>query len=136
MYSVSAPIIAWFALAWFLVGLAVGRILPAAATIAKRTRSRAPRSQSGSSTPTELYVGNLAYSVSKRELAKCFGKYGDVVDVRLIRNRASGKSRGYGFVVMADNSAAGKAVKALNGSEIKGRAIVVNEAKSRSRDDD
>jgi RNA recognition motif-containing protein len=133
MYSVPVVVkVAWFALAWFILGVYVGRCLPPITPAAKRKPRR--KKSRGSGTATELYVGNLAYSVSKREISKHFSKFGEVVDVRLIRNRASGKSRGYGFVVMADTRSADKAVQEMNGADIKGRAIVVNEAKSRSRD--
>ncbi|MDP6523896.1 MAG: RNA-binding protein [Kiritimatiellia bacterium] len=84
----------------------------------------------------EIYVGNLAYSVSNRDVAKAFGRYGEVLDVRIIRNKANGKSKGYGFVEMADQRGADEAVSEMNGAEIKGRRIVANEAKSNARDRD
>ena len=84
----------------------------------------------------EIYVGNLAYSVSNQDVAKAFGRYGEVLDVRIIRNKANGKSKGYGFIEMADQRGADEAVSEMNGTEIKGRRIVANEAKSNARDGD
>ena len=83
---------------------------------------------------TELYVGNLSYDVTDKELAKLFSKYGKVVGGRVIRNRSSGKSKGYGFVTMGTADDVEAAVSALDGTQYKGRKIVVNEAKSRARD--
>jgi RNA recognition motif-containing protein len=82
----------------------------------------------------ELYVGNLSYDISDKELAKLFAKHGKVVKSRIIRNRSSGKSKGYGFVTMASSNDVETAVSALDGNQYKGRKIVVNEAKSRARD--
>jgi len=83
----------------------------------------------------ELYVGNLSYDVNDKELAKLFSKYGKVVSGRIIRNRSSGKSKGYGFVTMGSGDDMEKAVSALDGTQYKGRKIVVNEARSKARDD-
>ncbi len=82
----------------------------------------------------EMYVGNLPYKTTERELATMFGKFGKVLSVRLIKNKANGKSRGYGFVEMDGQAAADKAVSAMSGTDVKGRKLVVNEAKSQSRD--
>jgi RNA recognition motif-containing protein len=144
MYSVSMVTIAWFALAWFVVGVVAGHGLQVVTEPKRRRKSRSkkPRPQrkpqktasrvSGDS--VEIYVGNLSYGVSKRDLKQAFGEYGDVADIRIIRSKNSGKSRGYGFVEMPDRRKAEKAIKAMNGKDYKGRALVVNEAKSRSRD--
>ena len=82
----------------------------------------------------ELYVGNLPYKTSERELIKLFEKHGNVISARLIKNKGNGKSRGYGFIEMATQDDADKAVKAMSGAEVHGRKLVVNEAKSQSRD--
>jgi hypothetical protein len=142
MYSVSVSGV-WFSLAWLLVGLVCGYLLPNIVLRTLTGRSRrggATREEGGGSRGgggeggVELYVGNLAYSVSKPELEKAFGKFGKVVDVRIIGNRLTGKSRGYGFVVMADHRGAISAVKAMNGADFSGRPMVAKEAKSRARD--
>ncbi|MBM4143031.1 MAG: RNA-binding protein [Lentisphaerae bacterium] len=81
----------------------------------------------------EIYAGNLPYDVTRKDLAKLFGAYGEVVSARVIQNRLSGKSRGYGFLEMSDRAEAAAAVQAMNGKELKGRKLVVNEAKANNR---
>ena len=76
----------------------------------------------------KLYVGNLAYSVNDSSLRALFQPFGNVDSARVISDRDSGTSKGFGFVEMS-NSDASKAMGALNGREIDGRAIRVNEAK-------
>ncbi|OGV57690.1 MAG: hypothetical protein A2283_02890 [Lentisphaerae bacterium RIFOXYA12_FULL_48_11] len=66
-------------------------------------------------------------------MRKAFENYGKVASARIIKNKFNGKSRGYGFVEMPDRAQAMAAIRALNGNEIKGRRIVVNEAKSEAR---
>jgi RNA recognition motif-containing protein len=78
-----------------------------------------------------MYVGNLAYSVTEEDLQAAFGEFGQVESVNIIKDKFSGQSKGFGFVDMPDNSEADKAIKALNGSDIKGRSIKVNQAKPR-----
>jgi RNA recognition motif-containing protein len=79
----------------------------------------------------KLYVGNLAFETTENDLQDLFEKHGQVSDVKLITDRVTGKSRGYGFVTMNDNAAANAAMTALNGKEMGGRALTVNEAKER-----
>ena len=81
----------------------------------------------------EMYVGNLSYNVSEKDLRGEFEPYGEVVSVRIIKNRFNGKSKGFGFVEIAGRNDASQAVRALNGKDIKGRKVVVNEAKSEAR---
>ena len=76
----------------------------------------------------KLYVGNLAYSVNDSTLRALFEPYGDVESARVISDRDTGSSKGFGFVEMSDGDAQ-KAMGALNGREVDGRAIRVNEAK-------
>ncbi len=76
-----------------------------------------------------LYVGNLSYDVVQTDLENLFGAIGTVKSAKVIRDQSSGESRGFGFVEMESNEDGKKAIEALNGKEIKGRAIVVNEAK-------
>ena len=78
-----------------------------------------------------IYVGNLSYGVTEDELRDAFSEYGKVSSVSIISDKFSGQSKGFGFVEMADNSEADKAIKALNGTAIKGRNIKVNQAKPR-----
>lgn len=75
-----------------------------------------------------IYVGNLAYSVNETELQDSFRHYGDVVSVKIVRDRETGQSKGFGFVEMANEAQADKAIEAMNGKKLKGREVKVNKA--------
>jgi RNA recognition motif-containing protein len=77
-----------------------------------------------------IYVGNIAFSTSENELRDIFAQYGEVISVKFINDRETGRFRGFGFVEM-DDAAAKEAVNALNGKEVGGRALKVNEAQER-----
>lgn len=79
-----------------------------------------------------IYVGNLAYSVTQDELRDAFGAYGEVESANLIMDKFTGESKGFGFVEMPNNSEADAAIKALNEQPMKGRPIRVNQAKPRA----
>ncbi len=79
-----------------------------------------------------IYVGNLPYSVTEGDLRETFSQYGKVDTVSIITDRFSGESKGFGFVEMGNNSEADAAIKALNGSDFKGRNITVNQARPKS----
>ena len=81
---------------------------------------------------TKLFVGSLPWSVNDEELKQTFEKHGTVVSAKVITDRDTSRSRGFGFVEMESSSDADNAIKALNDSELNGRNIVVNEAKSRN----
>jgi RNA recognition motif-containing protein len=74
----------------------------------------------------KLYVGNLSYSITDESLAEMFTSYGEVTEAKVISDKFSGRSKGFGFVTMADEKAAEKAIAEMNGKEVDGRAIVVN----------
>jgi RNA recognition motif-containing protein len=78
-----------------------------------------------------IYVGNLSFDTDDAELERTFTEFGEVSSARVIQDRESGRSRGFGFVEMADNTQAEAAIQALNGKEIGGRPLTVNEAKPR-----
>ena len=78
-----------------------------------------------------MYVGNLSYSVTEDELRSMFTEYGDVVSAKLIMDRETGRSKGFGFVEMSNNSEAQKAMEDLNGNTVDGRALTVNQARPR-----
>jgi len=78
-----------------------------------------------------VYVGNLPYTTSSDDLRDLFASYGEVTSANVISDRDSGRSKGFGFVEMADDSAAQTAIEELNGKEMDGRAITVNEARPR-----
>ncbi len=79
-----------------------------------------------------IYVGNLPYNVTEDELRDMFGAYGDVSSANIITDKYSGESKGFGFVEMARQADAEEAIKALNGSSVKGRSIKVNQARPRT----
>jgi RNA recognition motif-containing protein len=81
---------------------------------------------------TKLFVGSLPWSVNDEELKETFEKHGTVVSAKIITDRETRRSRGFGFVEMENQDDARKAIRALNDSELSGRNIVVNEAKSRN----
>ncbi|HZV13483.1 MAG TPA: RNA-binding protein [Candidatus Kapabacteria bacterium] len=76
-----------------------------------------------------LYVGGLPYSVDDNALSSLFASFGNVVSANVIMDRATGRSKGFGFVEMANDGAAAEAIQSLNGSELEGRSITVNEAR-------
>ena len=81
---------------------------------------------------TKLFVGSLPWSVNDEELKETFEKHGPVISAKIIEDRETRRSRGFGFVEMESSSDATNAISALNDSELNGRNIVVNEAKSRN----
>ena len=78
---------------------------------------------------TKLFVGSLPWAVNDESLKEAFEAHGAVVSAKVITDRETGKSRGFGFVEMENETDANNAIQALNGSELKGRNIVVSEAK-------
>ncbi|MEC4684891.1 MAG: RNA-binding protein [Nitrospirota bacterium] len=78
-----------------------------------------------------IYVGNLPYDVTEDELKALFSEFGEVSTVNIITDKFSGQSKGFGFVEMPNDSEADEAIKALDGRELKGRNIKVNQAKPR-----
>jgi RNA recognition motif-containing protein len=80
----------------------------------------------------KLYVGNLSFNTSESELEAAFAAHGEVVDVAMITDRETGRPRGFGFVTMADDNAGRAAMGALDGQELDGRALKVNEAKPKT----
>jgi len=79
-----------------------------------------------------IYVGNLAFGSTEESVRALFESYGAVDNVSIIRDRDTGQSRGFGFVEMADADAADRAITELNGTEMEGRALTVNEARPRA----
>ena len=78
-----------------------------------------------------IYVSNLAYSATDDDLRQLFESYGDVDKINVITDRDTGRSKGFGFVEMPDSNAAKTAIAKLQGTELAGRALTVNEAKPR-----
>jgi RNA recognition motif-containing protein len=80
---------------------------------------------------TKLYVGNLSFNTTTQDLDTMFGESGTVQSTNIIEDRETGRSRGFGFVEMSSKEEAQNAISSLNGKEIDGRALTVNEAKPR-----
>jgi RNA recognition motif-containing protein len=80
-----------------------------------------------------IYVGGLAYSVTEEQLQELFSAHGTVEAARVITDRYTGQSRGFGFVEMSSQAEAQQAIQALNGTQLEGRTLVVNEARPQER---
>jgi RNA recognition motif-containing protein len=80
----------------------------------------------------KLYVGNLGYGVTDSDLEKMFTPHGTVISVQVIMDRDTGRSKGFGFVEMQSDQEAQAAIAALNGKDMDGRALTVNEARPRA----
>ena len=78
-----------------------------------------------------IYVGNLHFNVSEDELRKAFEDYGEVASVKVITDKYSGRSKGFGFIEMLNDKEAKEAIDNLNGTEIKGRSVNVNQAREK-----
>jgi RNA recognition motif-containing protein len=79
---------------------------------------------------TKLYVGNLPWAFNNNQLLNTFKPHGNVISAKVVSDKESGKSRGFGFVEMENENDANNAIKALNGSELNGRKLVVAAAKA------
>jgi len=79
----------------------------------------------------DIYVGNLAYEVSEDALRAAFAEHGEVSSARVITDRETGRARGFGFVEMPDAAQAEAAIQALNGQDLQGRTLTVNESRPR-----
>lgn len=79
-----------------------------------------------------IYVGNLSFKIEEEELKEIFEEYGEVTSVKIITDKFSGRSKGFGFVEMSDDEQAKKTIEELNNSEVDGRNIVVNQAREKT----
>ena len=129
--SACVILVAIFSLAWFLVGLSAGKHLGPT-----RKRKPAKKKSGGGKTTgkTELYVGNLSYDLRSKDLRNAFEEHGKVQNVRIIPNKYNGKSKGFAFIEMQSKRDALAAIKGMNGKELNGRKLVVNEARTRAKD--
>ena len=80
-----------------------------------------------------IYVGNLSYGLSEQELRDAFAAFGEVTTAKILMDRETGRSRGFGFVEMPNRSEAEAAISNLNGKDLDGRPVRVNEARPRER---
>ncbi len=79
----------------------------------------------------KLFVGNIEWGATEEDLKELFGQYGEVEEAIIIKDRMSGRSKGFGFVTFAEDADAEKAIEALSGQDLNGRELVVNEARPR-----
>jgi RNA recognition motif-containing protein len=83
----------------------------------------------------KLFVGNLSFQAADNDLETLFSQYGAVTSAKVMKDKFTGRSRGFGFVEMQDNGAASEAISKLNGTPFMGRDLTVNEARERTNDD-
>jgi len=81
----------------------------------------------------KLFVGSLSWDTNDSKLLQAFSRFGEITEAKVITDRDSGRSRGFGFVTFEDDEAADRAIAALNGTELDGRTIKVNVAQERTR---
>jgi RNA recognition motif-containing protein len=79
----------------------------------------------------KLFIGNIEWSTTEEDLKELFGQYGEIEEAIIIKDRMSGRSKGFGFVTFAEDADADKAIEALNGHDLNGRELVVNEARAK-----
>ena len=82
----------------------------------------------------KLFVGSLSWNTAENDLREAFDRFGDISEVKIITDRATGRSRGFGFITFEQDGDADAAMEAMNGTTLDGRAITVNEARERRRD--
>lgn len=82
-----------------------------------------------------IYVGNLPYQITEDELRTAFEEYGEVASVKIVIDRETGRSKGFAFIEMNDNAQGGSAIEELDGAELLGRTLRVNEARPRPQRD-
>jgi len=84
----------------------------------------------------DIYVGNLPYDATDADLQQLFQNYGTVTSARVVMNKMSGRSKGFGFVEMPNRAEAEKAIQTTNGTDLMGRSLRVNESQPRPKSDD
>ena len=83
----------------------------------------------------DIYVGNLAYKSTDEDLRSLFAQYGEVTSARVVTDRATGRSKGFGFVEMPDETSAQAAIDAINGNDFQGRPLRVNKSQPKPREE-
>ena len=84
----------------------------------------------------KIFVGSVSWNTSEEELRRAFEKYGEIVEAKLITDRETGRSRGFAFITFVNDGDADKAIAEMDGTELDGRALRVNEARERNRGPD
>ena len=105
--------------------------LPSVAEVMHNLENPAARAKGSSSPPCRLFVGGLSWDTTTESLQVAFEKFGKVIDAAVVRDRATGQSRGFGFITLDNRKDAAKAIEALNESDLDGRAIIVKIATER-----
>ncbi len=100
--------------------------LPSIEEAMRAIEARASSPREAAAIPAKLFVGGLSWDTDEASLKSAFEPYGPLADVAVVRDRDTGRSRGFGFVVMANRKDAAKAIATLNNSDLDGRPIVVN----------
>ncbi len=101
--------------------------------IERQVRTQQSQPRGAKAIPSRLFVGSLSWATKEDDLRAAFAEYGTVTDAVVVNDRDTGKSRGFGFVVMEDRKDAARAINELDGAELDGRDIVVNLATERKR---
>lgn len=132
----SVYVVAMASLVWLVIGIILGSKLPRKQAV--KGSSSVPDGSSGrggkrEQAQYELYVGNLPYEMDDAGLNKLIAPFGEVLSARIITNRISGASKGYGFVKMASADGVTETISSLNNKEIDGRRVSVSEARTRPR---
>lgn len=83
----------------------------------------------------DIYIGNLHYEITEEQLKQIFEEYGQIDEVKIIKDRETGRSKGFGFVTIADDEQGERALEEMDGAEINGRSVKVNRAKRREDND-
>ena len=144
LYSLALAVVGYFVMTFmgftsngdvlFAVGIALGgafiAIISGSSTKSSETAAEQPASENSSVDTKTIYVGNLPYRANESAIRELFEQYGNVQSVRLLKDRQTGKRRGFGFVEMEENGAS-KAIQSLNESEFQQRTLKVREAKER-----
>jgi RNA recognition motif-containing protein len=107
--------------------------LPTIAEVMRNIETRPSRAKGSSAPPCRLFIGGLSWDTEEDQLRAAFGKHGEVLDAAVVKDRATGQSRGFGFITMESPKVATKAIEALNETELDGRVIIVKVATERAR---
>lgn len=83
----------------------------------------------------KIFVGNLSFNMTDQDISQAFAEFGEITEAVLIKDKMSGRSKGFGFVTFKDEASAAKAVAAMNGKDMQGRALTVNEARPMEQSD-
>jgi len=107
--------------------------LPSVSQAMRSIEDRGTQQRSAATIPCRLFVGGLSWDSTVESLTQRFSEFGEVTEAVIVTDRDTGRSRGFGFVVMADRKDAPAAIDGMNGAELDGRTLVVNVATARSR---